>query len=151
MQLPQPVRNKLLEFLSEIPVEKFSDDWKKIQVAIAMITTPSSFKKGVHVYLDSTYRAYDDGCQEYRSMSIKIYPHKITMRRIHSEFDIYTDKSLNQTLRYIYPNEKYGTSQFDEVMEDLYCLFEGNYIEDSSGPDKRCGFGSHFTISTNIK
>lgn len=149
--LPESVKKELIEFLSEIPVEDYSKDWQAIQLAISMIITPSSFKKGVHVYLDSRYEARESGAYDISDMSIKIWPHKIQIRRKHHEYVSGTDTNINETYRYIYPSERYGEYEFQEVMSHtggLFCDNSSQYDSDY------CGYYSiseSFHIETNIK
>lgn len=46
-KLPELVKKGILKFLEEIPVEKYSDQWRAIQAAITMIVAPNSFKDKV--------------------------------------------------------------------------------------------------------
>ena len=149
--LPESVKKELIEFLSEIPVEDYSKDWQAIQLAISMIITPSSFKKGVHVYLNSRYEARESGAYNISDMSIKIWPHKIQIRRKHHEYVSGTDTNINETYRYIYPSERYGEYEFQEVMSDMGGLFCDNSSQYDSD---YCGYYSiseSFHIETNIK
>lgn len=149
--IPESVKIGLISFLADLPVEKLSKEWQAIQLAISMITTPSSFKKGVHVYLDSYNGAREPGCYNISEMSIKIWPHKIQMRRIHREYVSGTDIDVNQTYRYIYPNDKYSVSDFNKVMSDMDDLFNGNYSQDESDYSGRYSIAANFKVKTNVK
>ena len=150
MLLPEKVKRKLTEFLSELPVKKFSKDWENVQLAISMLNSPELFKKGVHVYITSKEYALEDRCYDDREMSIRIYPHKLMMRRSHSEYNSYSDVDIKKVFRYIAPSDKYGPYHFDEVMADLSFLFSGNYNDDTSDYDGVRYYGSNFRIESNV-
>lgn len=149
--IPESVKIGLISFLADLPVEILSKEWQAIQLAISMITTPSSFKKGVHVYLDSYNGAREPGCYNISEMTIKIWPHKIQMRRIHREYVSGTDIDVNQTYRYIYPNDKYSVSDFNKVMSDMDDLFNGNYSQDESDYSGHYSIAANFKVKTNVK
>lgn len=149
--LPEPIKKELINFLTDLPVEKHSKDWQAIQVAIAMILTPGSFKKGVHVYMDSCDESRDPGCYNISSMSVKIWPHKVQLRRTHKEYVSGTDIDINQTIRYIYPSKKYSHNHFYEVMSDYGQLFSSNYSQCESDPAGSYSILANFHIETNCK
>lgn len=149
MRYPDVVSHTLLRFLSEFPVQKNSEDWEAIQVAIMLIIHPSLIKQGVHVFINSYYRASEEGCYDIKEMSIKIYKHKIVLRRSHSEYDSLRDIDYDQTYRYIYPNERYNIDDFENVMDDLSDLFHANYCIDDSDSSGHSHNSSNFHIETN--
>lgn len=150
-KLPESVKTRLISFLADLPVKKLSKEWQAVQVAISMITTPTSFKKGVHVYLNSYDGAREPGCYNISEMSIKIWPHKIQMRRSHREYSSESGVDISNTLRYIYPNDKYSVSDFNQVMSDMGDLFCGNYSRDESYYDGHYSIAANFRIETNVK
>ena len=151
MVIPEEVKNELVTFLTELPVEKFTREWNAIQIAISILNSPTSFKKGIHVFLTSISKAHEEGCYDDKEMFIKIYPHKLMMRRIHSEYNSASGIDTNEVYRYISPSDKYNTQDFCAVMSDLSDLFvECGYLDgsDASGVRYR---NEHFTIETNMK
>lgn len=150
-KLPEGVKKGLIEFLSDIPVEKYSEQWRAIQVAIAMITTPQSFKQNVHVYLTSHEGGHEEGYFNVQAMSVKIWPHKIQMKRTHREWSSWAGLTQNELHRYIFPSEKYGVWHFNELMSDTSDLFETNYSMDSSDVSGVCYCSANFSIETNAK
>lgn len=150
-KMPDSVKKELVEFLADIEVEKYSKEWQAIQIAISMIMTPSSFKKGVHVYLDSYDGAREPGCYNISRMSIKIWPHKIQLRRTHSEYVSGSDIDINQTFRYIFPSDKYSESDFKEVMSNTGELFTGNYSQEESDYSGHYSIAANFHVETNVK
>lgn len=149
--LPESVKMKIITFLSDLPVEKLSKEWQTIQVAISMITTPSSFKKGVHVYLHSYDGAREPGCYNISEMSVKMWPHKIQIRREHREYVSGCNIDVNQIYRYIHPSDKYFVSDFNEVMSNMGNLFNANYSQDESEYNGHYTITANFTIETNVK
>ena len=85
-KMPDVVKKDLIRFLEEIPVEKYSDQWRAIQVAITIIMAPGSFKDKVYVYLESREGAHEEGAFDSHTMSIKIWPHKLQMSRHKKEW-----------------------------------------------------------------
>ena len=149
--LPEEVKKELLEFIMNIPVKKFSSKWNAIQVAISMITSPGSFKKGLHVYLNSDDTSREPGFYNIKRMSIKIWPHKIQIRREHKEYLSGSDIDINEIYRYIYPNEKYNVSDFEELMSDTSDFFcETSYYDDSDY-DGHYIIRQNYSIETNVK
>ncbi len=151
MKFPDYVVKNLTAFLSELPVEKDSEEWIAVQVGIAMINFPSSFKKGLHVFLTSEFFASEEGAFERRVMSIKIYPHKLQIRRSYSYYNSPCNINTNRTYRYIYPEDKYNKWDYDEVMGDLGQLFcnRSNYhYSDCQG---NITHRTNFEIKTNLK
>lgn len=149
--MPEEVKNELVAFLTELPVEKFTREWNALQIAISIINSPKSFKKGVHVYLTSISKAHEEGCYDDKDMFIKIYPHKLMMRRTHSEYNSAFGIDRREVYRYIAPSDNYSIHDFYEVMSDLSDLFvECGYL-DSSDASGICYRNDHFTIETNIK
>jgi hypothetical protein len=150
MVIPNEVKKELVTFLMELPVDKFTKEWKAVQVAISILHSPKSFKKGVHVYLTSISKAHEEGCYDDKEMVIKIYPYKLIMRRTHSEYNSASGIGRRKVYRYIVPSDKYNTHDFYEVMSDLSDLFvECGYL-DSSDASGICYINEHFTIETNM-
>ena len=83
-------------------------------------------------------------------MYIKIYPHKLMMRRIHSEYNSYANIDKDEVHRYIYPSDKYNSYHFFEVMRDLGDLFS-SYSIDNSDACGVCYANANFTIETNMR
>jgi hypothetical protein len=151
MNIPEEVKKEVVTFLAELPVEKFTKEWNAVQIAISIINSPKSFKKGVHVYLTSISKAHEEGCYDDKEMVIKIYPHKLMMRRTHSEYNSAAGIDTNEVYRYITPSDKYSVLDFYDVMSDLSDLFvECGYL-DNSDASGVCYRNEHFTIETNIK
>ncbi len=150
MAIPEEVKKKLVIFLTELPVEKFTNEWNAIQNAISILNSPKSFKKGVHVYLTSVSRAHEEGCYDNKEMFLKIYPHKVMMRRIHSEYNSFSDIDRKEVYRYIAPSDKYSISDFYEVMDNLNDLFDSCYYMDSSDASGVCYRNEHFTVVSNM-
>lgn len=152
MNYPEEVKRTLIDFLLRIKVEKYSDDWNAIQSAIALINFPNSFKKGLHVFLSSTYSASEEGAYAYQSMSIKIYQHKIQLRHQDEKWVSGSDFNYNRIYRYICPSEKYDLEDFRNVMSSSdYFLFIANETVDTSTPYSHSGYSYAFKIETNIK
>lgn len=151
MIVPSEIKKELVTFLTELPVEKFTKEWNALQIAISIINSPKSFKKGVHVYLTSISKAHEEGSFDDKEMFIKIYPHKLMMRRAHFEYNSACSIDRKELYRYIFPSDKYTVQDFYAVMSDLSDLFvECDYLDcsDASGV---CYRNEHFTIETNIK
>ena len=119
MNIPEEVKKELVTFLAELPVEKFTKEWNAVQIAISIINSPKSFKKGVHVYLTSISKAHEEGCYDDKEMVIKIYPHKLMMRRTHSEYNSAAGIDTNEVYGYITPSDKYSAHDFYMIMSDL--------------------------------
>lgn len=150
MQFPENVKNRIVSFLKELPIEEQSEDWKAVQCAISILLFPNSFKKNVHVFLQSSYYAREEGCYISKEISIKIYPDKLSLSRKSIDWASWRDKNPQYNYRYIYPNDKYTFEDFNNVMYDLSDLFCSWYIEDSSNYEhqiNRC----NFKITSNIK
>ena len=150
-KLPETVKKGLIDFLSEIPVEKYSEKWRGIQVAIAMITAPGSFKKGVHVYLNSHDSGREEGYYDIQRMSVKIWPHKIQMKRTHEVWSSWNGTEENELRRYIFPDEKYGVHDFKALMDYSGDLFSECYSEDNSDYCGHCSSSAGFSVETNVK
>lgn len=151
MIIPEEVKRGLVIFLMELPVKKFTREWNAIQIAISILNSPKSFKKGVHVFLTSISRVHEEGCYDDKDMFIKIYPHKLMMRRTHSEYNSASGIDRRKVYRYIVPSDKYDIHDFHEVMSDLSDLFvECGYL-DSTDASGICYRNEHFTIETNMK
>lgn len=150
MIIPEEVKKELVTFLMELPVERFTKEWNAIQIAISILNSPKSFKKGVHVYFTSISKAHEEGYYIDKEMFIKIYPHKLMMRRIYSEYNSASDIDRNEVYRYIFPSEKYSAHDFDMVMSDLSDLFDSCYYTDSTDASGICYRNEHFTIETNL-
>ena len=152
MNYPEEVKRTLIDFLLNIKVEKYSDDWNAIQTAIAMINSPGSFRKGLHVFISSSYRASEEGAFVYQSMSIKIYQHKIQLRQQDENWVSGSDYNYNRIYRYICPSNKYDLEDFKNVMSlSDFFLFNGNESVDTSVPYSHSGYNYAFKIETNIK
>ena len=150
MIVPDEIKKELVTFLAELPIERFTKEWNAIQIAISILNSPQSFKRGGHVYLTSISKAHEEGNYIDKEMFIKIYPHKIMMRRIYSEFNSASDIDRNEVYRYTFPSEKYNAHDFHLVMSDLSDLFDScNYI-DSTDASGICYRNEHFTIETNL-
>ena len=150
MIIPDEVKKRLVTFLTELPIEKFTKEWNAIQIAISILNSPQSFKKGGHVYLTSISKAHEEGYYIDKEMFIKIYPHKLMMRRIYSEYNSASDIDRNEVYRYIIPSEKYDVHDFYKVMSDLSDLFGSCYYTDSTDASGICYRNEHFIIETNM-
>ena len=150
MNIPEEVKKEVVTFLAELPVEKFTKEWNAVQIAISIINSPKSFKKGVHVYLTSISKAHEEGCYDDKEMVIKIYPHKLMMRRTHSEYNSAAGIDTNEVYRYITPSDKYDAHDFYMIMSDLSDLFGSCYYTDSTDASGICYRNEHFTIETNM-
>ena len=150
MIIPDEVKKRLVTFLTELPIEKFTKEWNAIQIAISILNSPQSFKKGGHVYLTSISKAHEEGYYIDKEMFIKIYPHKLMMRRIYSEYNSASDIDRNEVYRYIVPSEKYDAHDFYMIMSDLSYLFGSCYYTDSTDASGICYRNEHFTIETNM-
>ncbi len=149
--MPEEIKRELINFLMELPVDMYTKEWNAIQIAISILNSPKSFKKGIHVYLTSISKAHEEGCYDNKEMFIKIYPHKLMMRRMHSEYNSATDIDKREVYRYIAPSEKYKAYHFHEVMSDLSDLFKDCYYIDNTDASGVCYRNEHFTIETNMK
>lgn len=150
MSVPEEIKKEMVTFLAELPVEKFTKEWYAILVAISILNSPKSFKKGGHVYLTSISKAHEEGYCVDKEMFIKIYPNKLMMRRIHSEYNTASGIGRNEVYRYIVPSEKYNAHDFYNVMADLSDLFVECSYTDSSDASGICYRNEHFTIETNM-
>ena len=150
MNFPEKVVKKLIEFLKYLPVKNDTYSSNAVQLAIAMLLNPSVFKKGNHIFLESSYKASEDGYSESRTMSIKIYQHKLVINRTYRDYSSYNGQVTNDHFRYIYPDDKYSLSDFDDVMDDLSELFVEDYFIDNSDFSGHCYCGSHFDVQTNV-
>lgn len=149
--LPKEIKNELITFLLELPIEKFTKEWEATQLAISILNSPDSFKKGIHVYLTSRDSAHEEGCYDNKELFIKIYPHKLMMKRTHSEYNSYAGIDRDEVRRYVYPSDKYDSHHFFEVMTDLGDLFSSCYSMDNSDASGVCYANANFTIETNMK
>lgn len=150
MIIPDKIKKDLVTFLTELPVEKFTKEWNAIQIAISILNSPQSFKRGGHVYLTSKSKAHEEGYYINKEMFIKIYPHKLMMRRIYSEYNSASDIDRNEVYRYIVPSEKYNAHDFYMIMSDLSDLFTSCYYTDSTDASGICYRYEHFTVETNM-
>ncbi len=149
-KLPGIVKKRLFEFLSEIPVEKYSEQWRAIQVAIAMIMAPNSFKDNVHVYLSSREGAHEEGAFDSHTMSIKIWPHKLQMSRHKKEWTSWSGYRTNEHYYYTFPNGKHSVDEFERLISDTGELFYSNYSEVNHEIDQSSGYFANFNIETNV-
>ncbi len=150
-KLPKAVKMGLIKFLEEIPVEKYSEQWRAIQVAITMITAPNSFKDRVHVFLRSHEGGREEGAFDSHKKSIRIWPHKLQMSRDNQEWTSWSGYRTNEHYKYTFPGGKHSISEFEELISGAGSLFTGNYSNwDSCGADC-CGFYGNFSIETNVK
>ena len=94
---------------------------------------------------------HEEGCFDNKEMFIKIYPHELVMKRIHSEYNFATGIDRNEVYRYIAPSDKYGAYTFHQVMSDLRELFTPRYQIDNSDASGVCYAGANFIIETNMK
>ena len=99
-KLPEQVKKGLIKFLEEIPVEKYSEQWRAIQAAITMIVAPNSFKDKVHVFLESHVGAHEEGAFNRHTMSIRIWPHKLQMSRDNQEWTSWSGYEVNEHFKY---------------------------------------------------
>lgn len=88
---------------------------------------------------------HEEGCFDNKEMFIKIYSHKLVMKRIHSEYNFATGIDGNEVYRYITPSEKYGAYHSLEVMSNLNDLFTSCYYVDNSDS---CGIYYKMQISS---
>ena len=150
--LPDDIKTRLISFLSEIEVDKFSKEWSAIQVAIAMITAPNSFKKGVHVYISTSDGGIEEGSFDKEEMSLKIWPNKIQMRHSHRVWSSWDGYTTNYCDRYIFPSEKYSSYHLDQLLSGLGSISCDNYVNDQS---LECmtlmKTWYNFKIETNVK
>lgn len=58
--IPESFKKELISFLLDLPVEKFTRKWEALQIAISMLNSSKSFKKGIHVYLTYSYSAHEE-------------------------------------------------------------------------------------------
>ena len=148
-KLPERVRRGLLEFLDGIPVEKYSDQWQAIQVAVSMVTAPRSFKQNVHVFLYSRESAHEEGYFNDHQMSVRIWPHILQMKRSYREWSSWAGLTENDLFRYTFPGGKHDVNEFEELMSDTGGLFGECYSDDYSDPSGRCYCFENFSIDTN--
>lgn len=150
-KMPDAVKKDLIRFLEEIPVEKYSEPWRSIQVAIAMIMAPGSFKEKVHVYLESSEGAHEEGAFDSHTMSIKIWPHKLQMSRHKREWTSWSGYRTNEHYYYTFPNGKHSTSEFEELISGAGGLFYSNYSEENKDGAQSSGYFANYHIETNVK
>ncbi|MBQ6953189.1 MAG: hypothetical protein IJP81_04700 [Bacteroidales bacterium] len=150
-KLPELVKKGILKFLEEIPVEKYSDQWRAIQAAITMIVAPNSFKDKVHVYLRSHEGGREEGAYNSHTMSIKIWPHKLQMSRDNQEWTSWSGYTTNEHYRYTFPGGKHSVSEFEELLSNTGGLFYSNYSDWNHDGGQSSGIYANFTIETNAK
>ena len=149
--LSESIKFRIIGFLNEIPVEKYSTDWKAIQVAIAMIMAPNSYKKGVHVYIPTHEGGREEGAFDSDEISIKIWPNKIQMRHTCQEWTSWSGYTKNICHRYIFPSERYDKSHLDQFFSELGPISYSNFVDDNSDACGTCMRFSRFKIETNVK
>jgi len=150
-KLPNQVKKELIQFLEEIPVEKYSAQWRAIQAAITMIVAPGSFKDKVHVFLRSQEGGREEGALDSHVMSIRIWPHKLQMSRDNQQWTSWSGYTTNEHYKYTFPGGKHGISEFEDLMSNIGELFQSNYSEWDPDGAQTSGFYANFTIETNIK
>lgn len=150
-KLPETVKTRLIDFLSGIPVEKYSEQWRAVQVAITMITAPNSFKDKVHVFLRSREGGHEEGAYDSHTMSIRIWPHKLQMSRDNQEWTSWGGYRINDHYKYTFPGGKHSVQEFENLMSGYGGLFYSNYSVENKEFGQSSGFYSNFQISTNVK
>ena len=150
-KLPEPVKKGLIKFLEEIPVEKYSDQWRAIQAAITMIVAPNSFKDKVHVFLRSNESAREEGAFNSHTMSIRIWPHKLQMSRDNQQWTSWSGYTTNEHYKYTFPGGKHDIDEFEELLSDTGGLFYSNYSDWDHSGGQSCGIYANFRIETNVK
>lgn len=150
-KLPEKVKKELIKFLSEIPVEEYSEQWRAIQVAKTMIMAPNSFKDKVHVYLRSHEGGREEGAFDSHTMSIRIWPHKLQMSRDNQEWRSWCGYQKNEHYKYTFPGGKHSISEFEELISGTGGLFSANYSEWDHSGGQSSGFYANFSIETNVK
>lgn len=151
IKLPETVKNRLIRFLNEIPVEEYSEEWRAVQVAITMILAPDTFKDQVHVFFSSHDCAREEGYYNNHEMSIRIWPHKLQMRRYHEIWSSWNGTELHDLYRYTFPGGKHSVSEFEELISYTGGLFYAEYSShDRDGAQHSCIY-SNFKIETNVK
>ena len=150
-KLPEKVKKGLIKFLIEIEVEDGSEQWRAIQVAIAMILAPNSFKDNVHVFLSSHEGAHEEGAFDNHTMSIRIWPHKLQMMRSNRQWRSWEGLITNDLYRYTFPGGKHSVQEFENLLSYTGGLFCGNYSSRESDGAQSWGFYGNYTIETNIK
>ncbi len=146
MEFPDYVIKRLYSLFKDLPIDEGSEEWKALQIAVSLLNSPDCFKKKIRVEIFSRFYAREEGYYIRHEISIKLYPHKISMRRIFSEYSTYRDKNPSNTYRYIYPNDKYGIEDFNKVLYNLDNLFEvDSYISESDGASHQIN-KSNFSI-----
>ena len=150
-KLPETVKKSLIKFLNEIPVEQYSEQWRAIQVAIAMIMAPNSFKDKVHVFLRAHEGAHEEGAFDSHTMSIRIWPHKLQMSRDNQQWTSWSGYTTNEHYKYTFPGGKHSVSEFEELISYTGGLFYAEYSShDRDGAQHSCIY-SNFKIETNVK
>ena len=150
-KLPEQVKKGLIKFLEEIPVEKYSEQWRAIQAAITMIVAPNSFKDKVHVFLESHVGAHEEGAFNRHTMSIRIWPHKLQMSRDNQEWTSWSGYEVNEHFKYTFPDGKHPVSEFEELISGTSELFYSNYSEECKEMAQSSGIYANFQIKTNVK
>lgn len=150
-KLPVSVKKGLIKFLKEIPVEEFSEEWRAVQVAIAMITAPGSFKDRVHVFLSSHDGGSEEGYYDHHRMTVRIWPDKLQMCRTHKIWSSWNGTQLDETFRYTFPGGKHGVYEFEDLLSDTAGLFSGRYCIEDLSMGQRSGSSANFSITTNAK
>ncbi len=150
-KLPECVKEGLIKFLEEIPVEKYSGQWRAIQAAITMIIAPNSFKDNVHVFLHSREGAREEGAFDNHVMSIRIWPHKLQMSRDYQQWTSWSGYTTNEHYKYTFPGGKHSISEFEELISYTGELFSSNYSEWDHDGGQSSGFYVNSEIKTNIK
>ena len=150
-KLPEQVKKGLIKFLEEIPVEKYSEQWRAIQAAITMIVAPNSFKDKVHVYLHSHEGGREEGAFDSHKMSIRIWPHKLQMSRDNQQWTSWSGYTTNEHYKYTFPVGKHSIEEFEELLSYTGGLFYSNYSDWDLSGGQRSGIYANFSIETNIK
>ena len=150
-EFPENIKHKLIKFIDEIPVEKYSDSWNAAQIAIAMLNFPSVFKTGTRVHMEAECRSSNPGSYENNEMAIDIWPQRIHLHRIHRESKAECGNKAPESYRYTFPSGLHSESDFDRLMDFDAELFRRNYKEDCCGLNGNCFSSAYFSIETRIK
>lgn len=150
-KLPETVKRGLIKFLSEIPVESYSEQWRAIQIAIAMILAPNSFKDKVHVFFSSYEGAHEEGAFDSHTMSIRLWPHKLQMSLDNQEWRSWAGYIRNEHYKYTFPGGKHSVEEFENLLSKTGGLFSASYSSyDSDGAQHSC-FSANYKVETNVK
>ena len=150
-KLPDTVKKGIVKFLEEIPVEKYSEEWRSVQAAITMIIAPNSFKEKAHVFLTSHDSAREEGYYDIHEMSIRIWPHKVQLSRFHEIWSSWNGTELHELYRYTFPGGKHSVYEFENLLSNTAGLFSEKYCLDDSSMAQHASSSANYKIKTNIK